>query len=337
MFEQNVFQGPGTGTFTTHTFEILFMLGVTFLLGLWLGWVLWSRYRQEAERLRIENVSLDATATTLRTEQDALKAKMAEVESSNSSLESQVQSLNWDGENLRNQLTVLESDLYKVQERNRQLESELGLAQHPSGNEEIGNALEMTAPPVPSKPLDDNLPDLEAVADAPEGQEIAGTVHLEASTPTLESETELADLDDTLDASTVSVPTPVFIAPVPEEVSPTTDASDTTKKKKPAAKDQEETPIVVAVNKGPRDDLKIVEGIGPKIEELLFNAGVTTYGQLSATSVQQLKNILADAGPRFSMHDPGTWPAQSLLAANGEWAELKSYQEFLHGGKRPDK
>lgn len=91
------------------------------------------------------------------------------------------------------------------------------------------------------------------------------------------------------------------------------------------------------LHSGPRDDLTIIEGIGPKTEELLFNAGITTYGQLSATGVQQLKNILADAGPRFSMHDPGAWPAQALLAANGEWPELKAYQDFLNAGKRPEK
>ena len=95
--------------------------------------------------------------------------------------------------------------------------------------------------------------------------------------------------------------------------------------------------VVATVIAGPRDDLKIVEGIGPKIEELLFNAGVTTYGQLAATSVQQLKDILADAGARFAMHDPGTWSAQALLAANGEWENLKAYQDFLNAGKRPEK
>ena len=93
--------------------------------------------------------------------------------------------------------------------------------------------------------------------------------------------------------------------------------------------------VVATVIAGPRDDLKIVDGIGPKIEELLFNAGVTTYGQLAATSVQQLKDILADAGARFAMHDPGTWPSQANLAANDQWDALKSIQGFLKGGKKP--
>ena len=332
MFEQNVFQGPGTGTFTSHTFEILFMLLVAFLIGVWLGWVLWSRYRQEAERLRIENVSLDATATTLRNEQQILNTKLAEAETGQATLESQVQSLNWDAEKMRNQLTVLESDMEKLQERNRQLEAELGLAVNQEGGTEGGLSPEILVP-IPSKPLEEDLPDLETVAT--EGTPAdPGSPDLAITEPpalTLDdAEPELSALDDKDDAGTTVVPTPVFIAPVPEKI----EESET---EKPKGKDKAEEPLVATVSKGPKDDLKIVEGIGPKIEELLFNAGVTTYGQLAATGVQQLKDILSDAGSRFAMHDPGTWPAQSLLAANGEWAELKAYQDFLNAGKRPDK
>ncbi|MBL7775098.1 MAG: hypothetical protein JNK89_03800 [Saprospiraceae bacterium] len=326
MFEQNVFQGPGTGTFTTHTFEILFMLGVMFLLGLWLGWVLWSRFRQEAERLRIENVSLDATATTLRTEQESLKNKLAEAESGYASLESQVQSLNWDSENLRNQLTVLQSDLEKVQARNRQLESEFGMAHEPEAG---AHSLEIPAP-LPSRPLDGDLPDLEASIADPENL---------SQTPALDAEPQLAALKENADAGAAAIPSPIFIAPVAEEhlEEGIAEAEEPVAQKTPAKPAEQEPSVIAAVTTGPHDDLKIVEGIGPKIEEVLFQAGITTYGQLAATGVQQIKNILADAGPRFVVHDPGTWPSQALLAANGEWAELKAYQEFLHQGKRPDK
>jgi predicted flap endonuclease-1-like 5' DNA nuclease len=86
-----------------------------------------------------------------------------------------------------------------------------------------------------------------------------------------------------------------------------------------------------------QDDLKIVEGIGPKIEELLFKAGIHTYSELAAAPVSRLKEILTEAGSRYAMHDPGTWSAQALLAANNEWDNLKAYQEFLDAGKRPGK
>ena len=48
-----------------------------------------------------------------------------------------------------------------------------------------------------------------------------------------------------------------------------------------------------------KDDLKIVEGIGPKIEELFNNAGIYTFAQLSDTSVEKMKSILEAAGSRF--------------------------------------
>ncbi|HNE28898.1 MAG TPA: tRNA-dihydrouridine synthase, partial [Saprospiraceae bacterium] len=104
----------------------------------------------------------------------------------------------------------------------------------------------------------------------------------------------------------------------------------------PAEPIKEEAPAVVFAAAGAhRDDLKIVEGIGPKIEELLFQNGVYTYQQLAETPVEDIRTILNNAGSRFAMHDPGTWSAQALLAANGEWDNLKAYQDFLNAGKRP--
>ncbi len=81
------------------------------------------------------------------------------------------------------------------------------------------------------------------------------------------------------------------------------------------------------------DDLKKVEGIGPKIAELLNNAGITTFAQLAKTDAEKIKEILSDAGSRYKMHDPTTWPKQAGLAAEGKWEELKKWQDELDGGK----
>lgn len=83
-----------------------------------------------------------------------------------------------------------------------------------------------------------------------------------------------------------------------------------------------------------KDDLKIVEGIGPKIEELFNNAGIYTFAQLASTSIDKMKSILDDAGPRFQIHDPSTWAEQSALARDGRWDELKKWQDELYKGKR---
>lgn len=81
------------------------------------------------------------------------------------------------------------------------------------------------------------------------------------------------------------------------------------------------------------NDLKFIEGIGPKIEELLHAAGISTWAQLAAASAESIKAILEAAGSKFAMHDPTTWPKQAQLAADGQWAELEAYMDQLKGGK----
>jgi len=81
------------------------------------------------------------------------------------------------------------------------------------------------------------------------------------------------------------------------------------------------------------EDLKVVEGIGPKIEGLLKAAGIANWSDLAGTSVDRLKEILKEAGDRYRLADPGTWPKQASLAASASWKELKEYQDFLQGGK----
>jgi large subunit ribosomal protein L27 len=81
------------------------------------------------------------------------------------------------------------------------------------------------------------------------------------------------------------------------------------------------------------DDLKKIEGIGPKIAELFYAAGITTFVQLSETSTARMQEILDEAGPRYSSHNPMTWGHQASLAADGQWDELKELQDELNGGK----
>ena len=80
------------------------------------------------------------------------------------------------------------------------------------------------------------------------------------------------------------------------------------------------------------NDLTVVEGIGPKINELFNNAGIKTFAQLAGASVPQMRKILDDGGPRFRIANPSTWAQQSALAAANKWAELKKMQDALSGG-----
>lgn len=81
------------------------------------------------------------------------------------------------------------------------------------------------------------------------------------------------------------------------------------------------------------DDLKVVEGIGPKIEELCDAGGIATWAGLAATPVSRLQEILAAGGERFRMHDPATWPRQAELLSLGKWEEFKQLTDELSGGR----
>ncbi|MEL7020991.1 MAG: helix-hairpin-helix domain-containing protein [Bacteroidota bacterium] len=81
------------------------------------------------------------------------------------------------------------------------------------------------------------------------------------------------------------------------------------------------------------DDLKTIEGIGDKVEQLLKSSGIMNWHQLADASVEQLNEILTNGGDRFGSCDPTTWPDQARLAADGEWEKLKTYQNYLEGGR----
>jgi small subunit ribosomal protein S6 len=81
------------------------------------------------------------------------------------------------------------------------------------------------------------------------------------------------------------------------------------------------------------DNLKRIEGIGPKIAEVLKASGIDSFTKLASMSAEQIKDLLNQAGDRFSFQDPTTWPAQADLAAKGEWDKLKKWQDELKGGK----
>jgi predicted flap endonuclease-1-like 5' DNA nuclease len=80
------------------------------------------------------------------------------------------------------------------------------------------------------------------------------------------------------------------------------------------------------------DDLRRIEGIGPKISDVLQDAGITTFAQLATTETDRLREILSEGGIRIA--NPGTWPEQARLAAAGDWDELKGLQGQLKGGRR---
>jgi small subunit ribosomal protein S1 len=131
-----------------------------------------------------------------------------------------------------------------------------------------------------------------------------------------------SELKSQMAATTPEAPKAEPVAVVVEE----------TPKAEPAAVVVEEVPVSKKAD-AKADDLKKIEGIGPKIEELLHNAGIITFADLAKAEPSAIKEILNAAGSRYQMHDPSSWPMQSEMAANGEWDKLKDWQDNAKGGK----
>ena len=104
----------------------------------------------------------------------------------------------------------------------------------------------------------------------------------------------------------------------------------------------EATPMVASVSskiiseKAPstKDDLKKIEGIGPKIEQILNSEGILTFKDLMNVDVAKVKDVLIAQGPTYAVHNPATWAEQAVLASTNEWDKLDRLQKELKGGQR---
>ncbi len=81
------------------------------------------------------------------------------------------------------------------------------------------------------------------------------------------------------------------------------------------------------------NDLKLIEGIGPKIEGLFHNFDIRTWKDLAEISADKCQEVLDSGGKRYRIHDPASWPMQAKMAYEGLWEELFEWQEKHRAGK----
>lgn len=72
-----------------------------------------------------------------------------------------------------------------------------------------------------------------------------------------------------------------------------------------------------------KDDLKIVYGIGPKLEDVFNKNGINTYAELAKTEEAKIEAILEEAGPIFKNTDTSDWKKQAEVGAEKGGAALK--------------
>jgi hypothetical protein len=79
-------------------------------------------------------------------------------------------------------------------------------------------------------------------------------------------------------------------------------------------------------------DLTVIEGIGPRIQNILNQAGIINYKDIVVRTPEELSDLLRE----YHLHapiSPRTWPEQAKLAAEGNWGALRQMQEQLTGGR----
>ena len=92
--------------------------------------------------------------------------------------------------------------------------------------------------------------------------------------------------------------------------------------------------VILIGQKAGKDDIEIIEGIGPKIAAVLAAGGISTFAQLASTKADDMTAMLKASGGRFSLANPASWAEQAALLRDGKMAEFKKLTDELVGGVR---
>jgi len=118
------------------------------------------------------------------------------------------------------------------------------------------------------------------------------------------------------------------IEDVNEKVSEIIGDNKTTTKKATAKKTAGKKAVTKKVSilkSSNKNDLKVIKGIGPKLEETLNSVGFTSFEQLAKMTIKDITKVLSDAGVNAKMYDISGWKAQSKLAFKGDMEAVKNW------------
>lgn len=90
-------------------------------------------------------------------------------------------------------------------------------------------------------------------------------------------------------------------------------------KKAVTIKAPEKKAVAIKVEKkvADKNDLKVIKGIGPKMETLMNDNGITSYEDLEKITLTNLEKVLTDAGMNTKMYNSADWKVQAKeLAKN---------------------
>jgi predicted flap endonuclease-1-like 5' DNA nuclease len=145
-----------------------------------------------------------------------------------------------------------------------------------------------------------------------------------ATQPVVESEKVVAVVQE---AAKNPVAVTSKVAEKPVVVTPKVVVTTTRVVEKPLAQTE-----VAQFTKTTINDLTVIEGIGPKIAQILGENKVKNFKALIATPIEDIKTWLKDNKLQFV--DPTTWAEQAQLLDAGKMVEFETLKQSLKGGKR---
>lgn len=325
-------------------FLLLALLGA-FLLGLLLGWILWNRYKAMVAEVEAEKARLQAKLNDLEKDHASLRYSYEESQKREGNLSASLRGCEADKGALSGKISRLQGEIDELKLNASTNDDDLEVFGASTGGVDVGGGvLAAGAYNYAALFANDNLQIIEGIG--PKIEELLKNAGV--SSWAILADTQVHTLKSVLDSAGPSYrmhnPTSW-----PEQARLASGGHwdelvkyqkfldtgrETTGDFATPAKIEQAAEKLVGVSYQP-DDLKAIEGIGPKTETILKSAGINDWAALAGTEVDKIKEILAAAGSRFQLADPTTWPQQAELAAAGKWKELKEYQDYLEGGRDP--
>lgn len=315
MFKEQFYEGPGSETMATYIWEIALILLGAFLLGYLLRLMLNSRLKNRIAELE-HKLAKDNVSHMSQSDENKLIDGSSTTEVIDApDYELQIQERDLKLETLNAKLKDLE-----LEKSSCLREKESLVAQVAELKEDLRAKSSDEAWPVSYNKImedkGDHFPESDVNDITKKGDEVEITLGDKSTTSqNADSNTEVADtISSEKNESTIA-------------------------ETKVGANHAEEiaSSVMASGNESISDNLKRIEGIGPKIEQLLNGDGIFTFKELMEADLERVKAVLIAAGPNYAVHDPGTWAEQSKLAYEGKWEALDQLQEQLKGGKRKKK
>ena len=120
-------------------------------------------------------------------------------------------------------------------------------------------------------------------------------------------------IEPIVDVDVAVAEAPVVKAPKAKAASVVVEEKVVEVKEEAPKAETKKAPVKKEATKG--DNLTKLDGVGPKLAEILNAAGINSYADLAGTSIEKMKEILEAAGSRYASKDPAPWIEQAKTLA----------------------